>query len=142
MKLAVLSASLGSAAAFTPSPTGRVASSALRAEFDASTQIGAMVPLGYFDPLGLSEEADQEEFERLRWVELKHGRVSMLAVVGYLVTYAGVRFPGADDIPAGFAALDNLPGMVWAQLVATWTMMEAANQDIFEGPWGTNQNNL
>jgi hypothetical protein len=36
----------------------------------------------------------------------------MLAVVGYLVTYAGVRFPGAEDIPSGFAALDNLPDMV------------------------------
>ena len=40
-----------------------------------------------------------------------------------------VRFPGAEDIPLGFATLDNLPGMVWAQMIATWTMMEAANQD-------------
>jgi hypothetical protein len=40
-----------------------------------------------------------------------------------------VRFPGAEDIPSGFATLDNLPGMVWAQMIATWTMMEAANQD-------------
>ena len=66
----------------------------------------------------------------------------MLAVVGYLVTYAGIRFPGAEDIPSGFAALDNLPGMVWAQIIATWTMMEAANQDQYKGPWGTDQNDL
>ena len=25
---------------------------------------------------------DREKFERLRWVELKHGRIAMLAVVG------------------------------------------------------------
>ena len=53
----------------------------------------------------------------------------MLAVVGYIVTYAGVRFPGCEDVPSGFAALSALPGMVWAQMIATWAMMEAANQD-------------
>jgi hypothetical protein len=69
-------------------------------------------PLGFFDPLGAVADGNKENFDRLRWVELKHGRVAMLAVVGYLVTYAGVRFPGAEDIPSGFAALDNLPDMV------------------------------
>ena len=63
----------------------------------------------------------------------------MLAVVGYLVTYAGIRFPGAEDIPSGFAALDAVPGMVWAQTIATWAMMEAANQDQFKAPWGTGE---
>jgi hypothetical protein len=87
-------------------------------------------------------DGNKENFDRLRWVELKHGRIAMLAVVGYLVTYAGVRFPGAEDIPSGFAALDNLPGMVWAQMIATWTMMEAANQDQYKAPWGLNQNSL
>ena len=53
----------------------------------------------------------------------------MLAVVGYIVTYAGARFPGCEDVPSGFAALSALPGMVWAQMIATWAMMEAANQD-------------
>ena len=32
----------------------------------------------------------------------------MLAVVGYLVTAAGVRFPGAGDVPAGFKSIDYL----------------------------------
>ena len=77
--------------------------------------------------------ADREYFEQLRWIELKHGRVAMLGVVGYLVTYAGVRFPGAEDIPAGFAALPAIPGMVWAQMIATWAMMEAANRDQGKG---------
>merc|ERR1711957_128921 len=109
---------------------------------DFSKEIGAQPPLGLFDPLGLLTDGNQETFDDLREKELKHGRVSMLAVVGYLVTAAGIRFPGAEDIPGGFAALDALPGMVWAQLIATWTIMEAANQDQFLGPWGTNQNDL
>ena len=58
----------------------------------------------------------------------QHGRVAMLGVVGYLTTYAGVRFPGAEDIPAGFAALPAVPGMVWAQFIATVALMEAANR--------------
>lgn len=127
-----------SASAFAPSSTSS-RSTALNA-VDITNAVGAQAPLGCFDPLGIFPDktaADEEQFNRLRWVELKHGRVAMLAVVGYLVTEAGVRFPGAEGIPAGFAALDNLPGMVWAQMIATWTMMEFANQDLSKAPWGT-----
>ena len=40
----------------------------------------------YRDPLGLVADGDKKKFDRLRFVELKHGRISMLAVAGYLVT--------------------------------------------------------
>ncbi|CAJ1943539.1 unnamed protein product [Cylindrotheca closterium] len=141
MKTAILASLIASAAAFAPAQQQASRSTALNA--DLTKQIGAQFPLGFHDPLGFCgtdpsnvSAAELEEFERKRWVELKHGRVAMLAVVGYLVTYAGVRFPGAEDIPAGFAALDALPGMVWAQAFATWAVMEAANQDQFKAPWG------
>merc|ERR1719246_234229 len=140
MKLAVLAALAGSAAAFAPAPLTQTSSTAISADF--SKEVGAQMPLGMWDPLGLVAGAEQDEFDRLRWVELKHGRISMLATVGYLVTYAGVRFPGAEDIPGGFAALDNMPGMVWAQFLATFATMEAANQDQYAAPWGMNQNSL
>eukprot|EP00522_Entomoneis_paludosa_P014825 CAMPEP_0172451272 /NCGR_PEP_ID=MMETSP1065-20121228/9376_1 /TAXON_ID=265537 /ORGANISM="Amphiprora paludosa, Strain CCMP125" /LENGTH=243 /DNA_ID=CAMNT_0013203207 /DNA_START=103 /DNA_END=834 /DNA_ORIENTATION=+ len=76
---------------------------------------GAQPPLGFFDPLGILEGANASKFNRLRYVEIKHGRISMLAVVGYLVTQAGIRLPGDisgipyDAIPGGFSALDILP---------------------------------
>mmetsp|Transcript_11189 Transcript_11189/g.14306 ORF Transcript_11189/g.14306 Transcript_11189/m.14306 type:complete len:205 (-) Transcript_11189:48-662(-) len=140
MKLAVFAALAGSAAAFAPAPVAQTSNTALNA--DLSSELGAQAPLGFFDPLGCVADGDKENFDRLRWVELKHGRIAMLAVVGYLTTYAGVRFPGAEDIPSGFAALDALPGMVWAQMIATWTMMEAANQDQYAAPWGLNMNSL
>jgi hypothetical protein len=139
MKTFIAASLIASAAAFAPAQqAGRstqLAGAVGKAAF--GNEIGAQVPLGFWDPMGIVEDGDTENFARLRWVELKHGRVAMLAVVGYLVTYAGVRFPGAEDIPSGFAALDNLPGMVWAQTVATWAMMEAANQDQGASPWGT-----
>ena len=74
-------ASLVSASAFTPS--ARVArSSALKMSFD--NEIGALPPTGYWDPLGLSADGDAAKFKNFREIELKHGRVAMLAVTGYL----------------------------------------------------------
>ena len=36
-------------------------------------EIGSLPPLGFWDPLGLLTDADQERFDRLRYVEMKHG---------------------------------------------------------------------
>ena len=74
-------ASLVGAAAFAP--VSQVArSSALKMSFES--ELGAQPPLGFWDPLGLLAEADQERFDRLRTVETKHGRISMLAILGHL----------------------------------------------------------
>jgi len=128
MNLAALSLLIGSAAAFAPAQTGKV-STALN--LDATKQIGVQTPLGFFDPLQVcgddATSYDDADFARLRYIELKHGRCAMLAVTGYLVTEAGIRFPGAGDMPSGFAALGAMPGMVQAQLFATVFMMEMAN---------------
>ena len=64
--------------------------------------------LGFYDPLGLCADGSKEKFDLLREYELTHGRVSMLAVVGYLTTAAGIRFPGAGDVPAGLKSFDYL----------------------------------
>jgi hypothetical protein len=130
MKAAVIATLLASAAAFAPASqkTGNVA---LEAASPFASEVGAQAPLGMFDPLGLVKDVDQEAFDRLRYVELKHGRVAMLAVVGYLTTEAGVRFPGAEDIPAGFAAWSALPKMVLVQMFFTWSAMEIVNRDAF-----------
>jgi len=97
-------------------------------------ELGAQPPLGFYDPLDLVGDGDQEKFDRLRFVEIKHGRISMLAVVGYLVTYAGVRLPGAidlsgtkfSDIRGGFAAFNDISGAGIAQLVALVGFLELA----------------
>mmetsp|Transcript_26759 Transcript_26759/g.37233 ORF Transcript_26759/g.37233 Transcript_26759/m.37233 type:complete len:263 (-) Transcript_26759:376-1164(-) len=42
-------------------------------------------PMGeFFDPLGISKGKSESELKRLREAELTHGRVSMLAVLGFL----------------------------------------------------------
>lgn len=127
MKFILSACLIASAAAFAPS-TSTSGSTHLAATFE--NDIGATGPLNVWDPLGIVADGDQANFDRLRYVELKHGRVAMLAVVGYLTTYAGVRFPGAEDIPAGIKAWDALPSMVWLQMGFTWGLMEIMNRDI------------
>jgi hypothetical protein len=86
-------------------------------------EIGAQAPLGFFDPLGLLKDADEERFNRLRYVEVKHGRIAMLAILGHIVTTKGDRFPGEiafgvpfTSVKAGLAALDTIPVAGLAQL--------------------------
>lgn len=64
----------------------------------------------------------QETFDQYRAAELKHGRVAMLAVVGYVVAET-TRFPGEiapglkfADVPNGVAALEAIPALGWAQV--------------------------
>ena len=52
-----------------------------------------------WDPLDIAGSVSDEALMWFRASELKHGRVSMLATVGYLTGASGVTFPG--DIANG-----------------------------------------
>ena len=74
------------------------------------------------DPLGLSSDIDQETFDAYRVSELKHGRVCMLGVLGYIVPEI-FRFPGEiapgvafADVPNGVAAIQAIPALGWMQM--------------------------
>uniref|UniRef100_A0A7S2EDS0 Plastid light harvesting protein n=1 Tax=Ditylum brightwellii TaxID=49249 RepID=A0A7S2EDS0_9STRA len=109
MKLIVAALLAGSAAAFAPAQVAKTSTS-LNAFED---ELGAQPPLGFFDPLGMLADADQERFDRLRYVELKHGRICQLAFLGQIVTRGGVHLSGSidqaghsfDSYPNGIAAL-------------------------------------
>ena len=100
----MLVASLASAAAFAPA-TSRQTSSALRMEF--SSELGAQPPLGFWDPLNILADASQERFEELRKVENKHGRISMLAVLGHLTTTSGIHWGGEVAFGTKWSDVDN-----------------------------------
>jgi Chlorophyll A-B binding protein len=113
-----LSLLIVSAAAFTPIHKKYQATTRDDPSLHAfENEIGAQPPLGFYDPLGLLSGADADRFNRLRYVEIKHGRVCMLAVLGHIVTTGGVRLPGDIDyhgtafasIPSGLAALSKVP---------------------------------
>jgi hypothetical protein len=77
-----------SASAFAPSTVSTLKkskSSALKDILTVNNLPGAVAPIGFFDPLGLARKADARTLKRYREAEITHGRVGMLAVVGFLV---------------------------------------------------------
>jgi len=89
-------------------------------------ELGVQPPVGFWDPLGFSSDGDLESFKRRRATELKHGRVSMIACLGY-ITPEYTKFPGYcspseglafSDIPNGLAALSKVPSAGWLQIFA------------------------
>ena len=50
--------------------------------------------VGFFDPLGFTADGSAENFKRRRQTELKHGRISMLATMGYITPEITGKFPG------------------------------------------------
>jgi len=77
--------------------------------------VGISAPLGEkWDPLNLG--STDRKMERYTAVEIKHGRISMLACIGYLLPEI-FRFPGCEDFKSGLGALSTLPAEGWVQLV-------------------------
>ena len=122
MKLIIAATLAASAAAFAPSQVAQTSTSL--AAFEG--EVGVQAPLGLFDPLGLLDDADQDRFDRLRYVEVKHGRIAQLAFLGNIITRAGIHLPGNidsagdtfDSIPDGWAAINAIPQGGLLQIVA------------------------
>jgi len=89
---------VGFAAGFTPNAVPKTATSLSMAnypevngwtahpdKFCAGLPAGSVAPLGQFDPLGLTSGFSVEEIKRYRESEVTHGRVALLASLGYLV---------------------------------------------------------
>ena len=110
MKLTILASLLSAAAAFAPAAK-QSTSTAMDMSFES--ELGVQPPLGLWDPFGLLNGADQERFDRLRYVEIKHGRIAQLAFLGNILPRAGVHLPGNidyaghsfDSYPNGIAAI-------------------------------------
>merc|ERR1719334_2265227 len=90
-------------------------------------ELGVQAPLGFWDPLGLSSDGDVYSFKRRRSVEVKHGRICMLATMGYITPEVAGKFGGYispssklafQDIPNGLAAIGKVPGVGWLQIFA------------------------
>jgi len=101
-------------------------SSSSYAAFDPATEAGVQDPVGFWDPLGFSDDKDEATFKRRRAVEIKHGRICMYATIGYMVPEY-FKFPGYlspsegikfEDVPNGLGALSKVPLAGWLQIFA------------------------
>merc|ERR1719326_1324526 len=73
---------------------------------------GAIAPAGEFDPANLLEGTSKEEVYRWREAELTHGRVGMLASLGFLVQESFHPLFTADGGPA-IEQIPKLPVPLW-----------------------------
>ena len=114
--------SASGSAAWVPVASAAVAAAAQGRS--ARRAVGVCLPLTEkFDPLELGTE---ERLERYSQVEIKHGRVAMIATMGGLGGDLGVtrdlsgyilpeffRFPGCESFQHGLAALNSIPVEGW-----------------------------
>ena len=134
MKFILAALFVGSAAAFAPAQTGK-ASTALNAAAEYESYPGVLAPVGFFDPLGLADKADPALFKKYREAELTHGRVAMLATIGFLV---GEKVEGSSflfDASISGPAISHIPQVpteFWVALIAS---IGAAEQFRAEKGW-------
>ena len=81
------------------------------------SELGVQAPVGFWDPAGLAADGNANNFSRRRQTELKHGRIAMLATMGY-ITPEFSKWPGYlsptlglkfEDVPNGLAAISKVP---------------------------------
>merc|ERR1712151_1285950 len=97
-------------------------------------ELGVQDPVGFWDPLNFALDGDVTVFRRRRESEIKHGRISMIACIGYIVPSLGTSFDGSggyrfdgvlspsqplffSQIPHGLKAFSALPSLGIAQFV-------------------------
>ena len=92
-------------------------------------------PFGFWDPVGFTADGDTEAYARRRATEIKHGRISMLACMGYMTPEITGKFPGYlspsmglkfSDVPNGLAAISKVPAAGWGQIAAYMAFCEVS----------------
>jgi len=106
-----------------------------RPVFDVKELPGATAPLGFWDPAGFSEGASEGKVRFYREVELKHGRVGMLAALGFLV---GEQFHplwgGEVDVPSYIAFQETPLQAFWPAVVLLISVVEVFSVFSFQNP--------
>jgi hypothetical protein len=104
-------------------------------EYKSSLLAGVTAPMNYFDPLGFSTTVDAGKLLFYREVELKHGRVAMLAALGILVGEQFHPLFGGDiDVPAAFAFQQTPLESFWPAVVAAIAIPEIYSVFSFKEP--------
>jgi len=118
---------LASASAFAPQPSStKSAVSPLKA---AEELPGVADFPGFFDPLGLSDGLSEQRLKFYREAELKHGRVAMLASLGFLVGESFHPLFGGDiDVPSYVAFQATPLQKLWPLVITViaWFEISAA----------------
>ena len=123
IKMAKLALALLAAPAVAFVAPGQQAASKVVVKGDIGVDPGPITPSGFMFE-------DTEGLARRRAVEIKHGRISMMAFLGMMVQELGITFPGSINLDGsvqfsdilkdgmGFPAVANIPTFGLFQIVA------------------------
>merc|ERR1719169_221536 len=98
---------------------------------------GVLPPLGFFDPMGFcsADDITEGKIKFYREVELKHGRVGMLAALGFLVGENFHPLFGGDiDVPSYLAFQETPLQTFWPAVVLAIAIPEVFSVFSFESP--------
>jgi len=112
------------------------------------SELGVQPPVGFWDPLGFTRDGSEENFKRRRASEIKHGRISMLACMGYMTPEITGKLPGYlspsmglkfATIPNGLKAISVVPIAGWVQifLYCAWVEFSGMDSNGIDGEQGT-----
>merc|ERR1711937_1088189 len=105
--------------------------------FDVKEMAGVTAPLGFFDPLGFCTDAPEGKIRFYREVELKHGRVGMLAALGFVVgENFHPLFGGSIDVPSYLAFQETPLQTFWPAVVLAIAIPEVFSVFTFNSPFG------
>jgi len=124
----------------TRAQTSRVITKATQAAVAKMSDLkaGQLAPTGFWDPLGISTNLDEGKILFYREAELKHGRVCMLASLGFLVgENFHPLFGGNIDVPSYIAFQETPLEKFWYIVIAVIAFVEGfPNFTPFNGPSG------
>ena len=143
MQKLILALILGSAAAFVPPHVSRAAAtSRSAATLDDAPGAGFGVDMGVWDPFNILNGLTPAQTAYFREAEVKHGRVAMLASVGFLVAEKfHPLFGGAISAPSYVAFQATPLQTFWPVTVLIVGTVEIFSvltyQSPFDGKWWT-----
>jgi len=108
----------------------------VKAVFDKKKMAGVSAPFGFWDPLGFSTDVPEGRILFLREAELKHGRVGMLASLGFVVGENFHPLFGGDiDVPSYVAFQQTPLQTFWVAVLAAIGFLELPSINTFNYPF-------
>jgi len=94
---------------------------------------GQLAPLGFFDPAGFTADLSTSELKRYREAEVTHGRVAMLATVGFLVGENFNPLFGGSIQGVAINQFWQVPYPLWAVMGISIGIMETYRAQVGRG---------